>query len=268
MERTRRELSLVVDKGAGPLLTRDNAGRTTLAEIDELYQLPLAEFTAARNALAKRLGKANAAITELPKPSVPAWAVNQLYWRHRDAYDELIEASERLRQEHHTLLAGRPSNVRTAEQAHRDAIRRALAHIRGVLDEAGEAASPATLAAVAETLEALPSPEPPGRLARPLKRLGFEALTGVTPRPPSAPRPARKAAAAREVARRKERLLADARRAEAALEKARAQLARAEADVERHEEALAEARQARDRLQTALSLALSEYQRTSRLARE
>jgi hypothetical protein len=34
------------------------------ADIDDLFQLPLTEFTAARNALS-------------------AWAVNQPYWRHR-----------------------------------------------------------------------------------------------------------------------------------------------------------------------------------------
>ena len=54
-------------------------------EVDELYQLPLAEFTGARNALAARLkqsGRANDAslVKALQKPPVSAWAVNQLYW--------------------------------------------------------------------------------------------------------------------------------------------------------------------------------------------
>jgi hypothetical protein len=63
------------------------------AEIDRLYQLPLGEFTPARNALAKELGKTDARIKNLQKPNVPAWAVNQLYWRERPLYDRLIKAS-------------------------------------------------------------------------------------------------------------------------------------------------------------------------------
>jgi hypothetical protein len=49
--------------------------------IDELYQLPLDEFTAARNALAKSTG--DASIKKLEKPSLSAWAVNQLFWHQR-----------------------------------------------------------------------------------------------------------------------------------------------------------------------------------------
>src|SRR5688500_5633651 len=61
------------------------------SEIDRLYQVPLAEFTAERNALAKRAGGQSAEIRALQKPTVPAWAVNQLYWKERRVYDELME---------------------------------------------------------------------------------------------------------------------------------------------------------------------------------
>ena len=52
-------------------------------EIDQLFALPLDEFTAARNELARRLkqdGDAEAAegVRGLAKPTVAAWAVNQL----------------------------------------------------------------------------------------------------------------------------------------------------------------------------------------------
>ena len=72
------------------------------AEVDELYKLPLAEFTAARNALAGRLRKAGLRddadrVKLLGKPSVSAWAANQLYWKHRDAFDQLMAAAERVR---------------------------------------------------------------------------------------------------------------------------------------------------------------------------
>ena len=61
--------------------------------LDRLYQLPLSEFVSARNALAKESGTDSAEIRSLPKPSLPAWAVNQLYWRRRDVYDDLIAAA-------------------------------------------------------------------------------------------------------------------------------------------------------------------------------
>jgi hypothetical protein len=53
------------------------------AKIDDLYKLPLSEFTSARNALAKTLGKDDGAkiVKALEKPTVVPWAVNQVYWR-------------------------------------------------------------------------------------------------------------------------------------------------------------------------------------------
>ncbi len=66
------------------------------AQIDELYQLPLAEFTAARNALAKTLAGADASrVKRLEKATVVPWAVNQLYWRERSAWDRLMKAAQR-----------------------------------------------------------------------------------------------------------------------------------------------------------------------------
>ncbi|MEP6594233.1 MAG: hypothetical protein ABJC51_11100, partial [Acidobacteriota bacterium] len=62
------------------------APRRLDAEIDRLYQLPPEEFTAARNALAKSAGTEAAAIRQLAKPPLAAWAVNQVYWQQRDLY--------------------------------------------------------------------------------------------------------------------------------------------------------------------------------------
>ena len=72
-------------------------GDTLDAEIDALFQLPPGAFTAARNALAARLkkgGRGDAAeqVRSLARPSVTAWAVNHLYWRHRAAFARLLEA--------------------------------------------------------------------------------------------------------------------------------------------------------------------------------
>ena len=70
------------------------------SDIDTLYRLSLAEFTDARNAMAKAAGAKGAAIKALEKPSAAAWAVNQLFWKQRRAYDKLIRASERVRAAH------------------------------------------------------------------------------------------------------------------------------------------------------------------------
>ena len=55
------------------------ASRRDDPALDRLFQLPLDEFTAARNTLAKASGADGAAIRQLSKPPVAAWAVNQLY---------------------------------------------------------------------------------------------------------------------------------------------------------------------------------------------
>ena len=150
-------------------------------EIDRLYQLPLAEFTPARNELAKRLGPAGATIKTLEKPSAPAWLVNQLFWRRRRTFDALVKAAENLRVAHRARMAGKGTDVDAAEAAHRTAIRAAADDIRALATEAGEPASAATLSAVNETLMALPHPSFAGRLVRPLRPSGLEALAGLMP---------------------------------------------------------------------------------------
>jgi hypothetical protein len=156
------------------------------AEIDALYQVPLGEFTSARNALAKARGAAGAEIRTLEKPSAAAWAVNQLYWQRRPVYDKVIRAATAMREAHAKMISGRGGDVRAAETAHRDAMRAATDVIRELLKSAGESTSAATFDAVAETLQALPSDDPPGRLTKPLKPLGFGALLamGIAPSVP------------------------------------------------------------------------------------
>jgi len=150
-------------------------------EVDRLYQLPAGEFVAARNALAKRAGPGAEAIKSLQKPNMPAWAVNQLFWTRRKAFDRLMDAAKKLRAAHSQMLSGKQADVAAAEAAHREAMKEATAGVREILSAAGDPATSATMNAVAETLEALPGPEQPGRLVRPLKPRGFEALAGIVP---------------------------------------------------------------------------------------
>jgi hypothetical protein len=149
-------------------------------EVDQLYQVPLGEFTAARNALAKARGAAGADIKSLEKPTLSAWAVNQLYWRERSMYDALVEASMAMRQAHVQVISGHSADVAAAESAHASIRRDAAQTARRLIEESGEKATPATIDAVAETLQALPAPDTtPGRLTKPLKPLSFAALMAL-----------------------------------------------------------------------------------------
>ena len=150
-------------------------------EIDQLYQVPLDAFTRARNALAKRAGGAEgAAIKALVKPQRPAWVVNQLYWRHRETFDRLVKASAAGRAAHRRLVAGAPVDLHATEAAHREVLAQARDDARSVLRDAGEDFSPAMLGAVTDTLRALPTADPQGRLTHPLSPTsGVEAFAGV-----------------------------------------------------------------------------------------
>jgi hypothetical protein len=230
------------------------------SQIEELYQLPLDEFTGARNALAKSSG--DASVKKLEKPSLAAWAVNQLYWRQRKIYDELIKTSGQVRAAHQQLLAGKSADVRAPEAFHGEAMRKSKDAIRAILEAAGHSASDGVMTPITETLDALPTMDPPGRLTKPLRRTGFEALQGVTiaarPAKPVAPKiePSKPAAGDSEKDRKKreadqqqlamarERLrFAEAaeREAAASLDRARRTLDRAERTRERIEGELEEA---------------------------
>ena len=149
-------------------------------DIDRLYQAPLAEFTAKRNELIKQAkGADKAELRTLEKPTLPAWAVNQLFWRKRKSFDRVLDAAKRRRVEHGRQLSGKAAEIEAAESRHREAVRAALEDIREILQSAGEKDTPATMLAVGETLEALPERGQHGRLVKPLKPQGFEALAGL-----------------------------------------------------------------------------------------
>ncbi len=155
------------------------------AEIDALFQLPPAEFTAARNSLAKGAGGQAAAIKALTKPPIAAWAVNQLYWKDSERYEALIDAANEVRKTHRAVIEGRKADLRSAGREHELALDAALKSTMALLKDAGQPATDATKHAVLNTLRALPADEPPGRLTRTLSPGGFEMLAGVTPAEPS-----------------------------------------------------------------------------------
>src|SRR5436190_3471155 len=90
-------------------------------EIDRLYGLPLGEFTAERNALAKRLrsddDRAGAeTVGKLKKPDGIAWAINQAVRRDPKALRSAVSARERLQKAQAQSMSGKgdPKALRKA----------------------------------------------------------------------------------------------------------------------------------------------------------
>ncbi len=156
------------------------APRALDSEIDRLYQLPLDEFTSARNALAKTAGSDAARIRALVKPPIAAWAVNQLYWKNRRVWDDLIAASENARRAHKAVLSGRSGDVRAAGKVHDDAAEAAVKATLGLLGDGGHPVTDATRQAISTTIRSLPGTETPGRLTQAVQPGGFEMLAGLS----------------------------------------------------------------------------------------
>src|SRR5262245_36041891 len=104
-----------------------------------LYRSSQEQFVGERKRLAAELkaagDKAGAArLAKLARPSLSAWAVNQLWWQARPGFDELLASGERLRK-----------GERSAQAAHRDALAALRTRAASLLSEGGHAATDATL---------------------------------------------------------------------------------------------------------------------------
>jgi hypothetical protein len=206
-------------------------------QIDDLYQLPLTEFTTARNALVKNVRGADATrVRKLQKPTVVAWAINQVYWRARSIFDRVMKAGERLRKAQIAALTGKSADLREANEAHRKAIADAVKEAEKIAGDAGSHPSPDGLMRTLEALSlAKEPPEHPGRLSDALQPAGFEALAGVKPTVKVRPIPPDRKRAAEERKRGQEekKRAAEIKRAEAALERAKAKMRLAEEALKR-----------------------------------
>jgi hypothetical protein len=163
---------------------------TLESKIDDLYRLPLAEFTAARNALAKTLtGSDKERVRTLAKPAVVPWAVNQLYWRSRAAYDKLMKSGDTLRAAQLAALDGRARKgqdlgdaVPTAVESHRAALAEAVRHALRLAEVDRAKPDADDLSRMLESLSLAKSrAEHPGRLTELMRPAGFEALAGISP---------------------------------------------------------------------------------------
>jgi hypothetical protein len=127
----------------------------------DLYGLPFDRFTVERTGLAKELRKAGErdqaeSVAKLRKPSLAAWAVNQLVRTQARAIEELFEAGDAVQSAQSALLSGEGDSeaLRGALRRERQAVRDLVEVARGLLNSDGHELSPATLARVSETLDA------------------------------------------------------------------------------------------------------------------
>jgi hypothetical protein len=240
------------------------------AEIDALFRLSLAEFTGARNALAKRLKHEGWALDAervkgLAKPAAPVWAVNQLYWQDPKAIERLLALGERVRR----VQTGhvRNADLRALIGEKKEMTTALLTKAAAILEEAGHAASPDTMRRVSATLDALAAwgemegVPAAGRLTADVEPPGFDTLAALMGGKNSgaekvllfrAPQPVEDRAATRarlhEAVQAAERALRetlrDAARAEAALAKANARTAAVEKQKQEIEARHAEAKEA------------------------
>ncbi len=156
------------------------------AAVTALYQAPFAEFVALRKKLADGLkangDKAGAArLGKLPRPTVSAWAVNQLWWHEQPTFEALLAAAARVK-----------AGDRDATKAHRDALAVLREAAQRLLQAEGNAASDSTLRRVSTTLSAVAAsggfaPEPDGALSADRDPPGFEALGAFGTQPDATP---------------------------------------------------------------------------------
>lgn len=159
-----------------------------MAPVDELFRVPPAEFTAARDALAKQRRaegdkEGAAAIKALRRPSVGAWAVNQVARDHPELVDAVVDAGAAVRAAQEALLAGgERGDLRAATAARRDAVRTATKAAVALAGAAHRDAITATFDAAASDEEAAAAVRA-GTLQKELAApSGFELL-GVAPAP-------------------------------------------------------------------------------------
>lgn len=128
-------------------------------DADGLFDLPVAEFVAARDDLARRLkddghGSEASHVKALRRPTLAAWAVNQVVRRDPNTWEAVTTAGEAARRAQRRALSGvADSGLREAGASRRRAIEAALSAAVDHLDAVG-ARPEGHLDDVAATLEA------------------------------------------------------------------------------------------------------------------
>jgi hypothetical protein len=223
--------------------------------LDELYTVAPDEFVATRARLVAELrGEAeNEAAKELGsarRPTVAAWALNQVAHRERSLIDELLRLSGALRDAQQRAVAGDAGDLRDATRAQREVLERVLGSAIAI---AGSGAATNVATQIGGTLQAASTSADAGEMLRQgrlVKELqpssGFPGGDSAVDAPARAPR---RAPAGAPKAPSVDREAAPATADVADLEQARARRAareRAEQDLETARAELDEARAAVD----------------------
>ena len=234
------------------------AGKTDSLEqvADELYGLPPGEFTEARDALVKRLRAdkerdlANQ-VKGLRRPTVAAWALNQLVRNRRKDVGALLAAGEELREAQEQLVGGGDrSAFQRAAAKERELVAKLARDAASLAAEAGVGSSQGLEEKLISTLHAAALDEETaaelgaGRVLRERQAVaGFGGGFDVAPAPSKpAPKRAKQATPPKEDAAKKER--AAAAEAKAREELSAARLEERKAGRERDTAAKAAARAA------------------------
>ena len=168
--------------------------RAPEGDVDGLFKLPLTEFISARKTLAARLKQSGHSteadrVKALVKPSITAWAVNQLYWKHREEFDRLIETGQRFRQAQTSRSGGKINDMRVSLEERREVLSDLSKLAEALLRDAAHNPSPDTIRRITTTLEAmsayasLPDDLQPGRLTHDVDPPGFDSLASFVPGP-------------------------------------------------------------------------------------
>ena len=244
---------------------------TGIAELlgDELYALPLDEFTPARNELEKRLrGEGDReqakAVKALRKPTAAAWALNQIARGRKRDVKRLVAAGERLRSAQEGLLKGGDrAKLDKAAAEERELVGDLAAAAAAVAGEAGIATGASLDDKLRATLHAAATDEDTahelaaGRLLREREAVG---LFGLVEAPAAVPSPKRKIAA------KKKKTVADDDKARARQAEAEQRRAR-ELETDRRAAASVEKKAARH-LQSAERAASSARERAEAAAKK
>jgi hypothetical protein len=235
-------------------------------EVDRLYAAPRDAFIDERDRRAKALredGKRDeaAALEKRRKPTVPAWAVDQLPRRHPEQVDALIGAAADLREAQRGAGGDGQPGLRDAADDFRDRVAALRHRAEVVIAEAGSA-PPTHIDDVERTLTAAAAdPEHHdtlrrGIFERPLPASGFGAAGGLGVATSSASQSDPEAAAAEREERRRrrerrQRLERDRRNLESSRERQQRSAERAEEKADRlRERADQAAREASDEART------------------
>jgi hypothetical protein len=238
-------------------------------DLDRLYQLPLNEFTAARDDLTKRLRAEGASeraqeIKALRKPTAAVWLVNQLARERPLDVQRLLKAGESLAKSQAQATAGESSPFSEARRDEHRALEQLAKATREIAERAGiglpaVGRATETLRAASLTAEGRELLKR-GRLTEEPEPPGFEALTGLEAAAAKKKAPRRDDRAAKQEALKQARervrqLRAEERELTNAARSAGREVERAEAEAEgarsRAAEAEEQARAMSDRREAA-----------------